>query len=133
MGYRVNAVLLDTHIVLWWLQGGQRLSVNAKNAIRTSAVRVLVSAASAWEIAIKYRAGKLDAARPLIDRFQNALAEEHFEELPISVRNAIQAGLLKGAHKDPFDRLLIAQAQEQRIPVISTDKCFDDYGIARIW
>jgi PIN domain nuclease of toxin-antitoxin system len=95
--------------------------------------QVLVYAASAWEIAIKYRAGKLDAARALVSRFQSVIEAENFVELPISVRYALEAGLLKGSHKDPFDRVLIAQARAECVAVVSTDKWFDDYGIARLW
>ena len=94
---------------------------------------MLVSTASAWEISIKYRAGKLDAASALMARFQSVIEAENFVELPISVRHRIDAGLLKGPHKDPFDRLLIAQARAEGVAVVSTDKCFDDYGVSRLW
>jgi len=129
----MNAVLLDTHVLLWWLQGESKLSPTAQAIIQNPGYRVLVSAASAWEIAIKYKAGKLDAARALVARFQSAIEAENFVELPISVRHAIEAGLLKGSHKDPFDRVLIAQARAERVAVVSTDKCFDDYGVSRLW
>jgi PIN domain nuclease of toxin-antitoxin system len=129
----MTTVLLDTHIVLWWLQGGSRLSARAKAALQDPGVRVLVSAASAWEIAIKYKAGKLDAATALVARFESLIEAENFVELAISGRHAIEAGLLKGAHRDPFDRVLIAQARVEGVAVVSTDKCFDDYGVARLW
>jgi PIN domain nuclease of toxin-antitoxin system len=129
----MTTVLLDTHIVLWWLQGGSRLSARAKAALQDPGVRVLVSAASAWEIAIKYKAGKLDAATALVARFESLIEAENFVELAISVRHAIEAGLLKGSHRDPFDRVLIAQARVEGVAVVSTDKCFDDYGVARLW
>ncbi len=128
----MNAVLLDTHVLLWWLQGGSKLSPTART-IMQSRGQVLVSAASAWEISIKYRAGKLDAASALMARFQSVIEAENFVELPISVRHAIDAGLLKGPHKDPFDRVLIAQARSEGVAVVSTDKCFDDYGVSRLW
>jgi PIN domain nuclease of toxin-antitoxin system len=128
----MNAVLLDTHVLLWWLQGGSKLSPTART-IMQSRGQVLVSAASAWEISIKYRAGKLDAASALMARFQSVIEAENFVELPISVRHAIDAGLLKGPHKDPFDRVLIAQARAEGVAVVSTDKCFDDYGVSRLW
>jgi PIN domain nuclease of toxin-antitoxin system len=129
----MTTVLLDTHIVLWWLQGGSRLSARAKAALQDPGVRVLVSAASAWEIAIKYKAGKVDAATALVARFESLIEAENFVELAISVRHAIEAGLLKGSHRDPFDRVLIAQARVEGVAVVSTDKCFDDYGVARLW
>ena len=128
----MNAVLLDTHVLLWWLQGSSKLSPTART-IMQSRGQVLVSAASAWEISIKYRAGKLDAASALMARFQSVIEAENFVELLISVRHAIDAGLLKGPHKDPFDRVLIAQARAEGVAVVSTDKCFDDYGVSRLW
>ncbi len=133
MGHRMTTVLLDTHILLWWLQGGSRLSAKAKAILQDPGVRVLVSAASAWEIAIKRKAGKLDDATALVGRFESALEEESFAELAISVRHAVEAGLLKGTHRDPFDRMLIAQARLEGVAVVSTDKCFDAYGVPRLW
>ena len=133
MGHRMTTVLLDTHIVLWWFQGAGKLSARAKGLLRDPEVTVMVSAVSAWEIAIKYKAGKLDAARAVVSRFQAALEEEHFVELPITVAHAVHAGLLEGFHKDPFDRMLIAQARIESLPVVSTDKCFDDFKVERVW
>ncbi|HKW35078.1 MAG TPA: type II toxin-antitoxin system VapC family toxin [Candidatus Acidoferrum sp.] len=129
----MTTVLLDTHIVLWWFQGAGKLSARAKGLLRDPEVTVMVSAVSAWEIAIKYKAGKLDAARAVVSRFQAALEEEHFVELPITVAHAVHAGLLEGFHKDPFDRMLIAQARIESLPVVSTDKCFDDFKVERVW
>jgi PIN domain nuclease of toxin-antitoxin system len=129
----MSAVLLDTHVVLWWLQGGSKLSPTARTIMQNPGHQLLVSAASAWEIAIKYKAGKLDAAAALVARFESAIEAENFVELPISVRHAIGAGLLKGSHKDPFDRVLIAQARAEGVAVVSTDKCFDAYGVSRLW
>jgi PIN domain nuclease of toxin-antitoxin system len=89
--------------------------------------------ASAWEIAIKYKAGKLDAAASLIRRFASAMEQDHFVELPVSWKHAFTAGLLETKHKDPFDRVLIAQAQIEDLPIVSTDSRFDDYQLHRIW
>lgn len=129
----MTTVLLDTHVVLWWFQGARKLSARAKGLLSDRGVTVMVSAVSAWEIAIKYKAGKLDASTALISRFQAALDEERFVELPISVAHAIHAGLLEGSHRDPFDRMLIAQARIESVPVVSTDRCFDDFKVARLW
>ena len=129
----MTTVLLDTHIVLWWFQGAAKLSAKAKRLLRDSDVTVLVSAVSAWEIAIKYKAGKLDASSGLISRFQSSLEEEHFVELPITAAHAIRAGLLEGSHKDLFDRMIIAQARMESVPVVSTDPCFDAFKVTRIW
>jgi len=125
-------VLLDTHVLLWWLNGGTKLSRRARNFIKTQETTVLVSAVSAWEIAIKSEAGKLEAG-PLVTDFHKELELEGFAELPISAHHAIRAGILGGPHRDPFDRMLIAQAQAESVPVISKDKLFDDYGVRRIW
>jgi PIN domain nuclease of toxin-antitoxin system len=133
MGYQVTAVLLDTHVVLWWLEGGNQISRTARTILQDPTSRVLVSAVSAWEIAIKYKAGKLEGASTLVSRFEAAIEEEHFIALPISIHHAVQAGMLHGKHKDPFDRMLIAQALAEHLPVLSTDACFDRYAVRRIW
>ena len=131
MGHRVK-VLLDTHVLLWWLGGESKLSRRARHTIQNQETTVLVSAASAWEIAIKTKAGKLDAG-PLVANFHNELAQEGFSELPISSDHAIRAGLLEGPHRDPFDRMLAAQAQAENLAVISKDSFFDAFGVRRIW
>jgi PIN domain nuclease of toxin-antitoxin system len=125
-------VLLDTHVLLWWLSGETKLSRRARNAIQDQETEVLVSAASALEIAIKTKAGKLDAG-PLMADFHHELEQEGFSELRITCDHAIRAGLLKGSHKDPFDRMLAAQAQAENLQVVSKDKSFDDCGVRRIW
>ena len=93
---------------------------------------ILVSAATAWELAIKTAIGKLDALSLVID-LPRYLAEEGFEELPVSVSQATRAGLLPLHHRDPFDRLLAAQAQDLSIPVLSNDRLFDLYDVKRLW
>jgi PIN domain nuclease of toxin-antitoxin system len=129
----VNAVLLDTHVILWWLEGAAHISARARSAIEDIESVVLVSAASAWEIAIKHKAGKLDVTPAFVERFAGVLEDNHFGELPISMDHAIAAGLLESSHKDPFDRMLIAQARVEGIPVVSTDRRFDDFDVRRIW
>lgn len=131
MGYRVR-VLIDTHVLIWWLDGGSRLSSQVRNVFRDPESIILVSAASAWEIAIKSAAGKLDAG-PLIDGFENEIEQEGFVELPILSRHAVRAGLLGGANRDPFDRMLAAQALTENVPLISRDTHFDSYAVRRIW
>ena len=125
-------LLLDTHALLWWLQGGSDMSRRASDVIQSQENSVIVSAATAWEIAIKAQQGKLHAA-PLLSDFAGELADEAFLELPILSHHAIRAGLLPGAHKDPFDRMLIAQAQSENLTILSKDKRFDGYGVRRIW
>ena len=125
-------VLLDTHTLLWWLDGGKKLSQRARQTIQGQETSVLVSAASAWEIAIKSQMGKLEAG-PLIADFGKELEQEGFEELAISAEHAIRAGLLRGRHKDPFDRMLAAQAQAENLAIVSNDQSFDNYAVRRIW
>jgi PIN domain nuclease of toxin-antitoxin system len=128
----VNAVLLDTHALLWWLEHDRRLSAAAHKVIREPSTQVLVSAGSLWEIAIKHRLGKLNAPN-LVNNFQKELDEEGFVELPITAKHAIRAALLPTNHKDPFDRVLIAQAEIENVPIITRDAQFDGYGVRRIW
>jgi PIN domain nuclease of toxin-antitoxin system len=128
----VNRVLLDTHVLLWWFQASPRLSSKALAVFRDPGTTVLVSAVCAWEIAIKHKAGRLDAA-DLVANFESRIESDRFAELPITVTHAIRAGLLKESHKDPFDRMLIAQAQCEGIPVVTTDRRFEDYEVQRIW
>ena len=126
-------VLLDTHALLWWLASDPALSPAATRLISNTANTIVVSAASAWEIATKVRNRKLPSAAPLVADFAGFLHREGFDQLPISVDHGIRAGQLPGVHKDPFDRMLIAQAQAENIPLISNEILFDHYGIRRIW
>jgi PIN domain nuclease of toxin-antitoxin system len=92
-----------------------------------------VSAASAWEIATKVRLGKLPTAADLVSNFSEQIEREGFQLMAISAAHAVRAGLLPGPHKDPFDRMLIAQSQAENIPVISNEAIFDAYGVRRLW
>jgi PIN domain nuclease of toxin-antitoxin system len=94
---------------------------------------VLVSSASVWEIATKFRIGKLPEAGDLLADFAGYMSRERFEGLPISTDHAVRAGLLPGTHKDPFDRMLIAQAQAENLPILSNDAEFDLYSVRRLW
>jgi PIN domain nuclease of toxin-antitoxin system len=126
-------LLLDTHALLWWLAGdAQNLSLRARAAIEHTDNSVYVSAASAWEIATKQRLGKLDA-RVLSGEMAQIVARQTFIALDISMNHAERAGALPGAHKDPFDRMLIAQAQAENFTLVSNESVFDDYGVARLW
>ena len=94
---------------------------------------VYVSPASAWEIATKVRIGKLPGAEAFASEFTERLLRLSFRELPISVQHGQRAGLLPGTHKDPFDRMLIAQAQAENLPILSNERIFDEYHVRRIW
>ena len=125
--------LLDTHALLWWLSDDPALTKAARRMIADTKNLILVSAASAWEIATKVRLGKLPTAGDLAADFAGHLDREGFQMLSIGCDHAIRAGLLPGPHKDPFDRMLIAQAQAENIPVVSKEIVFDTYGVRRIW
>ena len=126
-------LLLDTHTFIWWFEGSRRLSIQARRAIADEENDVLVSAASAWEIATKYRLGKLPEAEALAMDIPGAIARQSFEELPVSVADAARAGALPGPLKDPFDRLFIAQARGHNLVLVSNESLFDRYGVRRLW
>lgn len=126
-------VLLDTHALLWWLSDDPALTRKARAAISETGNTLIVSAASAWEIATKVRLGKLPTTIDLAADFSGQIEREGFSLSPVSDEDGIRAGLLPGLHKDSFDRMLIAQAQEENIPIISNEVSFDVYGVRRIW
>ena len=125
--------LLDTHALLWWLDGDERLSGPARAWVGEQSHAVLVSAASAWEIATKARIGKLPGATEVVENFHACMTDQGFTPLSITADHALRAGSLPGPHHDPFDRLLIAQALAENIPLISNETLFDGYGVRRIW
>ena len=125
--------LLDTHALLWWLSDDPALTKTARKVIAETKNVAYVSAASAWEIGTKVRLGKLPSAADLAADFAGHLEREGFQMLAISGEHAIRAGLLPGAHKDPFDLMLIAQAQAENMPIVSNEALFDTYGVRRIW
>ena len=126
-------LLLDTHALIWWLAGDPSLSANANAAIGDPGNEVFVSAASAWEIATKFRIGKLPHAGALARDVGGALANQGFLELPISVQHGQAAGSLRGPHRDPSDRMLLAQATLVDLVLVSNEVVFDRYGVRRLW
>jgi PIN domain nuclease of toxin-antitoxin system len=128
----VTRILLDTHALIWWLEGGAKLSPAALLAIANAEGTVLVSAASAWEIAIKQQAGKFRVP-DLVKDFRGRLQKEGFVELPISIEHAVKAGALPGSHKDPFDRVLIAQSQVENAAMVTRDGLFRKHAVQCIW
>ena len=125
--------LLDTHAFVWWIADSKRLSETARGAMADDTNEIFVSAASAWEIATKYRLGKLPGGEALAVDVARTIRRQGFEELAISIADAERAGRLPGPHRDPFDRMLIAQALARDLPVVSTDAVFDGYGVNRLW
>jgi PIN domain nuclease of toxin-antitoxin system len=126
-------LLLDTHALIWWLAADEALSSTARSAIADPANDVFVSAASAWEIATKHRIGKLPQAALLAADVAGFVAAEGFNELPVSIRHGQLAGNLPRIHKDPFDRMLIAQAVTADMTIVSNETLFGAYGVARLW
>lgn len=126
-------LLLDTHALLWWFDDNARLSRSARDAIAEPASLVFVSSASGWEIAIKHRNGKFPEAASLLRELPAALRRDRFESLPISIDHAVAAGALAGPHKDPFDRMLIAQARLEDLAVVTIDPVFRAYDLSVVW
>ncbi len=126
-------LLLDTHTFLWWFEGSNRLSSNARRAILDPGNEKLVSAASAWEISTKHRLGKLPSADALALNIPEHIANQGFQKLSVTVEDGARAGALPGLHRDPFDRMLIAQAILHDLTLVSGDGLFDRYGVQRFW
>lgn len=126
-------ILLDTHAIVWWLEGNTRLSSRVRTMIEKPSGDIFVSAASAWEIATKVRLKKLPGMLPYVGRLAEVFQTQGFVGLPVSTRHADHAGTLPGPHRDPFDRMLIAQAQLESIALVSNEKVFDIYGVKRLW
>lgn len=126
-------ILLDTHALLWWLLDDPRLSAHAREAIKNPDHMVYASSASAWEIATKFRLGKLSEARVVAENLPELLRRGRITELPISTAHALAAGALQTDHRDPFDRMLIAQARLERMAVVTADAVFNGHKIHIIW
>lgn len=126
-------LLLDTHAFVWWLDGDRRLSPRARRRIADAKNEIFVSAVSVWEITTKARLGKLPGARDVAADVPGCIFSQGFSGLDISLAHAQRAGALAGVHRDPFDRLLIAQAQIEHLMLVSREELFDAYGIARLW
>ena len=122
-------LLLDTHVLLWWLGNDPALTPVARAAIAAPGTLVFVSAASAWEMSIKGAQGKLVVP----DDLEAQLTRHRFRPLPITVVHGLAAGVLPQHHRDPFDRMLIAQAQLERLTVVTHDPQFQPYGIPFLW
>jgi PIN domain nuclease of toxin-antitoxin system len=126
-------LLLDTHALLWWLDGDRRLSLKARRAIASESNSILVSAVSAWEITTKARLGKLPGATDVAADVAASVASQGFVPLDITMVHAQRAGRLPGSHRDPFDRMLIAQSQIEDVALVSDDEAFDAFDVRRFW
>jgi PIN domain nuclease of toxin-antitoxin system len=126
----MRRLLLDTHAFLWWLSDSRKLNLDARTAISEPSALVHVSAATIWEVAIKARLGKVNPGTKHLD---DEIAANDFSELAISARHALAAGNLPMHHDDPFDRMLIAQAQLEDLTIVTHDKAFGGYKVPIIW
>ena len=126
-------LLLDAHAFLWFIMGDSELSSGARAAIENASNEKFVSASSIWEIAIKVSLGKLTLAEPFPVLIPRELARNGFPVIPLSLAHAARISSMPFHHRDPFDRLLIAQAQEEMLEIISADADLDAYGIKRLW
>ena len=129
----MTGYLLDTHALIWWMSSSPQLAAPAKAAIENGGGSVFASAVSAYEIALKHTAGKLDIAANLLLAYEADLSAVGLRELPITSQHALAAGQLDLLHRDPFDRLLIAQAKLEGLTLISNERLFDRFGVARLW
>jgi PIN domain nuclease of toxin-antitoxin system len=121
-------LLIDTHVLIWFLEGNKSLSKPHRQIISDSQNDVLVSIASLWEIAVKISLGKLTLAKPLADVIKQ-IAVENIEVLPILPKHTLQVSTLPFHHRDPFDRIIVAQSQIENLPIVTNDIEFSHYGI----
>lgn len=126
-------VLLDTHVFIWWVDGSRVLPAKARAAISNPDNECLLSVASAWELAIKASLGKLKLSLPVKRFVVENVAANGFRMLEIGVAHVGRVETLAPHHGDPFDRLLVAQALEEKMPVVTADPVFGKYGVKRIW
>ena len=125
--------LLDTHTLLWFISADQKLSDRARRLILDPDSEIFLSIASLWEVAIKVNIGKLALDKPFNQLFPDELDSHGIEILDITIDSLVQLTALPPHHRDPFDRLIIAQALVENLPIISVDGNFDTYGVVREW
>lgn len=125
--------LLDTHALIWWVDGDERITPKLRQYLGRAGEDVFVSAATAWEIATKTRIGKLNTPKALLHDFIEAIEMFGFHPLPITLRHGHDAGNLAGAHRDPFDRMLAAQARAEGLALVSCDPAFEALGVKTLW
>jgi PIN domain nuclease of toxin-antitoxin system len=126
-------ILLDSHALFWFIDGNARLSPAARDAIQDAGNVVYVSAVTAWEIASKFRLGKWPLAQVLASDLARIMSAFSFEPLPLSLEHARHAGALPNPHRDPFDRMLAAQAEIEDIPLVTADPAFRHFKVRILW
>lgn len=126
-------VLVDTHAFVWWVIDSPRLSSRARELFASEDNEICISAVVAWELATKVRLGKWAEASPIATDVMRIIRDNDFAPLPVSIEHARVAGFLAGRHRDPFDRMLAAQSQVERIPLISADPVFRTFETSLMW
>lgn len=126
-------LLIDTHCWLWWLAEPERLNAAASQAIASRQNEILLSAASSWEISIKYALGKLRLPQPPLQYVPSRLAAQGMSALPVHHIHALHVATLPSHHRDPFDRLLLAQAQVEELTLLTADSAMMDYDVKVLW
>jgi PIN domain nuclease of toxin-antitoxin system len=129
----MTRILLDSHALFWFIDGDSRLSPAARDVIKDAGNVVYVSAVTAWEIASKFRLGKWPDAEALVNDLAGIMSTHGFEPLPLSLEHARHAGVLHGPHRDPFDRMLAAQAEIEDIPLVTADPAFRQFKVQTLW
>ncbi len=129
----MRKILLDSHALFWFIDGDSRLSNAARGAIEATDCTVCVSAVTAWEIASKFRLGKWPRAQALANDLAGIMSALDFEPLPLSLEHARHAGALRNPHRDPFDRMLAAQAEIEDIPLVTADPAFRHFKVRTLW
>jgi PIN domain nuclease of toxin-antitoxin system len=125
--------LLDTHAFLWWIDDDHRLSPTARSWIENGQNEVLFSVVSAWEIVVKHALGRLGLDGTISELIPDQIERNAFQVLPLHLRHALRLSSLPDLHRDPFDRMLVAQAQEERIPILSGDRELSRYPAQVVW
>ena len=133
MGSMSTRFLVDTHTLLWWYFNDPKLSQAARSAIRNDEHDIYVSSVTAWEIATKFRKGKLSKAKSVVDNYARLMVESAFDALFVTTEHALLAGSIVARHRDPFDRMLAAQSIIEGIPVITKDPAIETLGAAVVW
>ncbi|MDX2259486.1 MAG: type II toxin-antitoxin system VapC family toxin [Hyphomicrobiaceae bacterium] len=126
-------LLIDTHVLIWWLGDADLIPLHSRAMIADPENEVFVSAASAWEIALKHRNGKLRFNETFLADFDGHLQALRFAPLTVTSAHMVRGAHLDGQHKDPFDRILAGQALVERLRIVSADRAFDALGVERLW
>lgn len=133
LGNAKTRYLLDTHCLLWWWLDLPKIGEAATTVLGDAANEIFVSAASLWEIATKFRIGKLEQAHTIIESYPILMRRNGFNALPISDEHGLRAGMLPGDHRDPFDRVIAAQAMADELTVITRDPALAQFGCEVLW